>query len=158
MVVGPLVMSRVPRKNARQTRVRVPARETSTPTVPRSLGGQDSRFSLSQTHAMHTLIFFRKEASTPGFTLDWVRLPACDAGKFHALLLTKWWQGRGTGLRDVSYQAAMLMSRPSEFRSRGFGALVEMRASTSVTRPVPLQAGNGTKKRVPLWKVGGLRD
>jgi len=62
LCVGPLLfMSRVPRKNARQTRVRVPARETSTPTVPRSLGGQDSRFSLSQTHAMHTLIFFARK-------------------------------------------------------------------------------------------------
>ena len=56
LFVGPLSMrSRVPRKNARQTRVRVPARETTSKqahcatayAVPRSLGGQDSRFSLS---------------------------------------------------------------------------------------------------------------
>ena len=62
--------ARVPRKNARQTRVRVPARETNkytaTYAVPRSLGGQDSRFSLSQLcvahkfHA-HTLIFFARK-------------------------------------------------------------------------------------------------
>jgi len=32
-----------------------------TAAVPRSLGGQDSRFSLSQTHAMHTLIFFARK-------------------------------------------------------------------------------------------------
>ena len=60
-------LSRVPRKNARQTRVRVPARETNkyTATVPRSLGGQDSLFSLSQTlrgpPVMHTLIFFSRK-------------------------------------------------------------------------------------------------
>jgi len=60
-------------------------------TVPRSLGGQDSRFSLSPLCVAPTPCtthhVFRKEASTPGFThFDWVRLPACDAGKFHALL------------------------------------------------------------------------
>ena len=66
----------VPRKNARQTRVRVPARETNkytaTYAVPRSLGGQDSRFSLSQLCVAHTPCththLFRKEASTLGFT------------------------------------------------------------------------------------------
>ena len=53
-----------------------------TAAVPRSLGGQDSRFSLSQLCVAHTrhahTHLFRKEASTPGFTFDWVRLPACD--------------------------------------------------------------------------------
>ena len=75
----------VPRKNARQTRVRVPARETNkytaTYAVPRSLGGQDSRFSLSQlcvAHAMQTLIFFARKHPHWAWPFDWVRLPACD--------------------------------------------------------------------------------
>ena len=52
-------------------------------TVPRSLGGQDSRFSLSQlcvarTPCTHSSSFSQESNPHWARLFDWVRLPACD--------------------------------------------------------------------------------
>ena len=88
MVLGPTlheqsVRERMPGRpgfESRRGRQQVHGYNCST-TVPRSLGGQDSRFSLSQlcvAHAMQTLIFFARKHPHWAWPFDWVRLPACD--------------------------------------------------------------------------------
>ena len=81
MVLGPLFMSRVFEEECPADPGSSPGEGDQHTTVPRSLGGQDSRFSLSQlcvAHAMQTLIFFARKHPHWAWLFDWVRLPACD--------------------------------------------------------------------------------